>query len=69
MGLWVCLLLGHQRNSVGVINGKRGGVEEGVDVWGCIGIQGCQEGGSIRGDREEVSLAELLKVSDERSCT
>ena len=69
MGLWARLLLGHQRNSVGVIDGERGGVEEGVDVGRGVGVQGCREGGSIWGDGKEVSLTELFEVSDEGGCT
>jgi len=50
----------YQRNSVWVIYGKGGGVEEGVDIWRGVGVQGCQEGGGVRGDGEEVSLAEFF---------
>jgi len=37
-GLWARLLLGHQRDSVGIINGERGSVEEGVDIGREIGV-------------------------------
>jgi len=50
----------HQRNSVGIINGERGSIEEGINVRREVGVQGCREGGSIRRNREEVSLTEFF---------
>jgi len=40
-GLWTCLLLGGQRNSVWIINGEGGDVEESVNVGREVGVQGC----------------------------
>ena len=37
----MCLLMVHQRNSVGVIDSEWRGIEEGVDVRGSVGIQCC----------------------------
>jgi len=68
-GLWACLLLGFQRNSVGVINGERGSVEEGADVGREVWVQGCGEGWSVGRNGEEVSLTELFQVSNEEGCT
>ena len=59
-GLWARLLLIHQRNSVGIVDSEWRGVKEGVDVRRGVRVQGCQEGGSVRGDGKEVSLAELF---------
>jgi len=57
MGLWACLLLIHQRNSVWIVNGEGRCVEEGINVWGGIGVQSCQERRGVGGDGKEVSLA------------
>jgi len=64
-GVGVCLLLLDQRNSVGIINGKKGGVGNVGRRWGLIWVERSQEGRVIRGNGRVVRHAEFLKIIEE----